>query len=266
MAAPTLVSYTEVASWATGGATKATASVSWNSGDILVVIAGAENNANTLGTPTATGLTFTIKQSFASGTTCSSMLATATAGSTSSATVNVAYGTTGGSPHWGFGVWVWRSSTGEGNSIEQHTTTKTKALTITSPNSAVMCGVFDFNADAAGSGTPAVTNSRQAAQDAGRYTRLVFDNIDYSTSGSLWGQTGGGTTGPFSIVAVEIKNDGAGGATTRGTPFGHRGTAFNGGRTFHGIINRQAFAMGENGLLVPDRRIVANDRSWKVAA
>lgn len=27
-----------------------------------------------------------------------------------------------------------------------------------------------------------------------------------------------------------------GGAATRGTPFGHRGTAFNGGRTFHGII------------------------------
>lgn len=26
------------------------------------------------------------------------------------------------------------------------------------------------------------------------------------------------------------------GGTTRGTPFGHRGTAFNGGRTFHGII------------------------------
>jgi hypothetical protein len=28
----------------------------------------------------------------------------------------------------------------------------------------------------------------------------------------------------------------AGGGTTRGTPFGHRGTAFNGGRTFHGVI------------------------------
>lgn len=29
---------------------------------------------------------------------------------------------------------------------------------------------------------------------------------------------------------------GGGGATTRGTPFGHRGTAFNGGRIMHGII------------------------------
>lgn len=29
---------------------------------------------------------------------------------------------------------------------------------------------------------------------------------------------------------------GGGPTTTRGTPFGHRGTAFNGGRTFHGII------------------------------
>lgn len=29
---------------------------------------------------------------------------------------------------------------------------------------------------------------------------------------------------------------GGGGGTTRGTPFGHRGTAFNGGRTFNGIV------------------------------
>lgn len=40
-------------------------------------------------------------------------------------------------------------------------------------------------------------------------------------------------------LAVEILTSaGGGGGTTRGTPFGHRGTAFNGGRTFHGIIQR----------------------------
>lgn len=34
----------------------------------------------------------------------------------------------------------------------------------------------------------------------------------------------------------------AAGGTTRGTPFGHRGTAFGGGRLLHGIMNRQAIA------------------------
>jgi hypothetical protein len=38
-------------------------------------------------------------------------------------------------------------------------------------------------------------------------------------------------------IGIEIKVD-AGGAATRGTPFGHRGTAFNGGRSFNGILQR----------------------------
>lgn len=215
-AAPTLVSYTETASWATAaaGSSKATASVPWNAGDILVVIAGTESSDCVPAVPTATGLTFSSVVANSAVNTASSRLSTATAAGTSSSVITTTTsGTKSATGHWGFGVWVWRSSTGVGNSIEQHTATKTKALTITSANSAVMIGVFDFNADAAGSGTPAATNTRQAAQDAGVYTRLVFDNIDYSTSGSSWGQTGGGTTGPFSIVGIEIKNDGGGGAT-----------------------------------------------------
>lgn len=35
---------------------------------------------------------------------------------------------------------------------------------------------------------------------------------------------------------IGVINVAAAAGTTRGTPFGHRGTAFNGGRTFHGII------------------------------
>lgn len=36
--------------------------------------------------------------------------------------------------------------------------------------------------------------------------------------------------------SVGMVTSGGGGGTTRGMPFGHRGTAFNGGRTFQGII------------------------------
>lgn len=220
MAAPTLVSYTETAAWNTAGASKSTASIAWNTGDILVFLGASEGN-DTIGVPTATGLTFTSVILNIVANTCGTRLAVATAGGTSSGAVSATW-TTGGSAgtHWGFGVWVWRSSVGVGNNIEQHTATKTKALTLTGLNSAVVVGVFDFNADAAGSGTPAVSNTRQAAQDATHMTRLVFDNIDYSTSGSSWGQTGGGATGPFSIVGIEIQNDGGGGAATWGPLLG----------------------------------------------
>lgn len=213
-AAPTRVSYTEVASWTTTGSPKATASISWQAGDILVFIGGSEAAADTIGVPTATGLTFSSVILNTTAGTCSTRVATATAAGTSAATVNAT--NTNVAAHWGFGVWVWRSSTGVGNNIEQHTATKTKALTLTGVNSAVMVGVFDFNADVVGSGTPAVTNTVENTRDTSHYTALVFDNIDYSTSGSSWGQSGGGTTGPFSIVAIEIKNDGGGGATNWG--------------------------------------------------
>lgn len=50
------------------------------------------------------------------------------------------------------------------------------------------------------------------------------------------GWTRADTTYGAGQVAVNINAVGAAPSTTRGTPFGHRGTAFNGGRTFHGII------------------------------
>lgn len=45
-----------------------------------------------------------------------------------------------------------------------------------------------------------------------------------------------GTGLAWRTIGVSCKPGGGGGGTTRGTPFGHRGTTFNGGRTFHGII------------------------------
>lgn len=41
----------------------------------------------------------------------------------------------------------------------------------------------------------------------------------------------------LSIAIAFLENGAAGGGATRGTPFGHVGTAFNGGRPLHGIIN-----------------------------
>lgn len=54
-----------------------------------------------------------------------------------------------------------------------------------------------------------------------------FNSGDFT--GSIWATAG------LHLVAAS-----GGAAATRGTPFGHQGTAFNGGRTFHGILQREA--------------------------
>lgn len=198
---PTLISYTEV-TWNATGQPKTTASISWLAGDVIVVIAGSET-ADTLGVPTATGLTFTKQKDWpgTGGATCSAFVATATPGAGGSATVSV---TESGAHTWGFGVWVWRGSAGVGNSAEQHTATKTVALTPTGADGAIVWGTFDFAAAAVQTITPTPTNTRQRVALT-PYTIYVSDLIDQVSAGSVSYGISGTGTGPFSIVALEIK-------------------------------------------------------------
>lgn len=211
--APTRVSYTEVV-WNTTGTSKATASISWQTGDVIVVMAASESAAASTeipAVPTATGLTFASQVvTTAPNSFCSARISACVAGSNGSGAVTTMLGTN--AIHWGFGVWVYRGSAGLGNSASQTTATKTKALTPTGADSAVVWGAFDFAAGTAGAGTPTPTTTPQSAADAGRYTRLVCDLTDQVSAGATsYGQSGGGATGPFTIVAFEIK--GAAGAS-----------------------------------------------------
>lgn len=206
--APTLISYAE-ADWTTNGATSkaTTLAVSWNSGDILVVVSGSETGVAP-DIPTATGLTFTSQKSNAAANTCGTRVSTAVAGSTSSSIITVTYANI--NDVWGFAVWVWRGSVGVGNSSEQHTTTHSVPLTPAAVDSAIMWGTFDFNVGALGTITPTPTNTRQRVVVTSRYTIYVSDLGDQPSAGSVsYGLTGSGG-GPFSTVAVEIK----GSATT----------------------------------------------------
>lgn len=211
--APTLVSYTETASWVVAATTKSTASVSWQTGDILVVMSGSEGATGTsrLGTPTATGLTFTKRASNITNSTCEAYTATAVAASTSSSAVTC---TSTVSQKYGCGVWVWRTSAGIGNNAEQHTATKTRALTPVGAHSAIMWGIFDFNAEAVHAITPAATNTRQAVQSAPEMSTHVADLIDQASAGSVsYGISGGSSTGPYTIVIQEVQGAASGGAT-----------------------------------------------------
>jgi hypothetical protein len=96
----------------------------------------------------------------------------------------------------------------------------------------------------AGSGS-SITNSLSTPPSSG-YTSVAYEASDFiytafsagykilSATGSQsasWTWTGNGAA--TACLAV-FKGVGGGGGSTRGTPFGQRGTAFNGGRTFYG--------------------------------
>lgn len=208
MGAPTLVSYTDTG-FTSGGGGKTTSAIARNSGDILVFIGGSEGaDALAATNDSVNGITWTTQKSNTTANTCGTLLATAVAGSTVSATISGSNGSNS-SNHWGFSIWVFRNSLGVGNSAEQHTSTKTVSLTPTAADGAIAYAVFDFNAGALGSLTPSPSDSRQGAVDSGHYTFYVGDITDQSSAGAVsYGVTGTSSTGPFSILALEVKNSG----------------------------------------------------------
>lgn len=75
------------------------------------------------------------------------------------------------------------------------------------------------------------------AANPGDSTWFEFTQYRIVSSIASWSTAMGGSVDGWVAVAAAFQGaGGGGGGTTRGTPFGHRGTAFNGGRTFHGII------------------------------
>jgi len=232
LAAPTFVSYNSTTSAFTAtGATKSTASISWQSGDVVVAVLGAENtNSITLGVPTVSGLTFTMQKQNNPGTassTCASMVATAVAASSSSGAVSsTATGSNSGTLFWGMGVYVFRGSAGVGNSAEQHTSTKTVSLTPTGADSAIVWGVFDFAGAHTNTATPTATHNEVAINNS-NYDVNISDLDDQVSAGAASYGVTSTSAGPFSIVVVEVKAGAGGGASAFDIPqLGMTGVGF----------------------------------------
>ena len=227
MGAPTLVQYAET-SWSTTGSSKATGTVTWQSGDILVVLLGtADQGTNPTNLPTATGLTFAAISGAActAASDCYANAYSATAGSGGSSAVTSP--TMSGSLPWGMAVWVWRGSTGLGNVGSSTTTANnnlTQSLIRAGTNSTVCGGLFDWAAaSASGYGwTPAVANDRQHQQVSGQYTVYVADWGSQDGAGTTsYGITGVSGAGPFARLFVEVK----GSASVTPAPFYPRNQA-----------------------------------------
>lgn len=148
MAAPTRVT-SSASAFNTSTSPKTVASIAVQAGDLIAVSGGAENANTTLGTPTSTGLTFTLRgsQTAGAGTQCSAYAWTAPIDTT--ATISVSCTATGGGV-WGYEVSVWRGHGGVGNVFSGNSGTSSTApsgaLTTTGANSAVDLVCADWNA------------------------------------------------------------------------------------------------------------------------
>ncbi len=195
----------------TTGASKTSATITWQAQDVIVVISASENTT-TFGTPVCTGLTFTLQKFNSTAGFCNTAVYTARPSAAGSATV--AQTSSASTLRWAFAVWVYRGTNGVGASSEQHTTTKTVGLTplAVTTNSSVVWGAFDFSAAATTGATltPVATNTTGLAQVAGAYSFFVGDLTQQTSTSSVpYGVTGGSSTGTFSIVALEIMGIGS---------------------------------------------------------
>lgn len=198
MSVPTLVSYGDTAFNTT--TSPKTVAITWNAGDIIIYLAGCQNNG-TLSTPTVAGLTFTQVVKTATASTCSAAIYMAKAEAAGSGSVS---GTFGNASDWGFGVWVWRNAYGVGGSAEQHTTTSTVSMGSREPNSAICYGIFDVSAAAVLTITPTPTTTRERTQIIGTYTYYIADLFPQPTNNVVvpYGLTSG--SGVVSIVVAEV--------------------------------------------------------------
>lgn len=229
MASPTLIAFSEKDTGVNGAnvASEATATLTWQTGDVLVAMAVDEgsNNAVTFSiTNTGSGLAWTARQSHSSNNDCTlyAWSAVATAGSSGTVTAThtntsqMAIGVYQFRAPTGFTIAVGASSLGTSLSGNLHV-----ALAMSSADSAVVWSAGDWSAAAAETPSPAATShtattpgpsaSPVAVPDGTHYT-FYFDELDDETAtGSQNFGYNGSSAGPFTVAAVEVKLTSTGG-------------------------------------------------------
>lgn len=210
-------------------ASEVTGSVSWNSGDLVVVTGITDDQADTLGVPTTSGsgLSFTQKVTTAgtNGADCKAYVWSAIASATSSGTIS---STASGSIHAMMNALVYSGSAGLGASNSGVNlaggTAPSVSLTRANDNSAVIVAICDFN----GGNDATVTNSpasggtqRIATVDSPFLTGFAISWTDQGAAGTTsYGFSGGAAGADWSGVVVEVKGTAAGGGGCTAPPSG----------------------------------------------
>lgn len=209
---PTFVSETETA-WNTTTSPKTTASISVNTGDIIVAYGMCENHQSAL-TISGGSLTWTQQQVILVTNFCWASIWTTTATSTTSFTVS--FTRTGSAIDFGGDVLVFRNSAGIGASSKTNVAGGAPSLTLTTlaNNSAVVCINGDFAALAT-SRTWRTVNSITPTSGNGLEQTYQAVGSNYTVYGAYWNNVGTagsktfGLSAPtgqtYSIISCEVK-------------------------------------------------------------
>jgi hypothetical protein len=217
MAAPTISAYSNsTVNDRPPATTETTGSVSWNNGDLVVVLGVSEDNAKTFATPTTggTGLTFSALSGTPSNVASSCKIYgwSATASATSSGTIS---SVVTGATSYALFVWVLSGHGGIGNvavsSATDTTDPYTVSLTRSGSNSAVLMAAGDWNATSAASTTPSPStgSTERIGDNAGLsatfYNVYAANWADEGAAGTTsYGVTLGAAGGIFTLIAVEV--------------------------------------------------------------
>jgi len=242
--APTLVAFAQAESAVNTGVNVTTASISWQTNDVVVAFTGCEGGTSgeTLNTPTTTGSGISFgaakQQHDSTGSDASGGCWAAVATANSSGTFSGSYTHVGGTGrNTVIGVYVFRGSAGIGNSAVTATPSSTRTLSLTpiGADGSICWFVGDWNADAVqsfspaatthGSGAPGPTASPYSQQIAGLVTFYIGELDDQTSSGAVSYGIGGSGTGPFTIIALEVKAAAGGDTTPPSVPTGLHTTA-----------------------------------------
>jgi hypothetical protein len=198
MKAPVLVEYQQSTWTGLSAASEVTAVVTWQTGDVILVLGVTEDQPRTLGLPTATGLTFTSIQEGDKAGSCHTYAWRATAGANGSSAITST--TDGASAARGLSAFVYRGHGGVGASVKNSVTDATSVVSLSrsGANSAVAwcCGDFTASTDVTVAATPAGGTQRVAVTESTRATFFVFD----------WGDQGAVTTTNFGITGASGSN------------------------------------------------------------
>lgn len=215
MLAATLVAYAE-SSWTDKTSTPeaSSPSLTWQTGDLIVVFGSTENGGYTLDLPTTAGVGLSFTQKAAVGTTtsdCHAYLwwAVATADGSGSITSSPSTGQTAAR---GISVWQYRGSDGIGNTATlSASSAKTGSLVRSADNSRVGFGAGDWNAVTSGTATsPSGGTVRENSTASGSMSQFVADWSDQGAAGTTsYGYTGGGTPKNYGFVWEVLGSSGA---------------------------------------------------------
>lgn len=214
-AAPTLSDYKESTFTDNVSTSEVTSSLTWSSGDVIVVLGVTGDNQRTLSTPTATGLTFSAVAGTPTNTANKAKVYawTATAGSSGSGAITSTVDVV--STGRGIAAFAFSGSGGIGGSAISAAlgSTTTQSLTRTGNNSHVVQIWGDWNAvnDTTVTWTPSGETQQEAAHVTTQATFFVASWGDQGSSGSTNYGFSGFAGGEMSAIALEILGTSGGG-------------------------------------------------------